>query len=88
MLPPLLALLLLALAVTIGLRGWALRHASALLIPAWAFAMVTSFIVAGVADDGDVGAFAGSAVVILALTLGLWRLGLWLRNRRTVPRSG
>ena len=50
--------------------------------------LTTSFVVAGVADDGDVGAFIGSAVVILALSLLLWKLGMWFALRRTDQRSG
>ena len=41
-----------------------------------------------VADDGDVGAFIGLAVVILALSLLLWKLGMWFALRRTDQRSG
>lgn len=88
MLPPILALLLLALGLTLGVQAWDLRRVLPVLVAAWVVAMVTSFIVAGVADDGDIGAFVGSAFVLLALALGLWRLGLWIGSRRTDPRSG
>ncbi len=88
MLPPVLTLLQLGLAVALGLWRWNLRRALPALVMAWAAVMTTSFVVAGVADDGDVGTFIGSAVVILALSLLLWKLGMWFALRRTDQRSG
>jgi O-antigen/teichoic acid export membrane protein len=86
MVPPFLTLLF-AQAVALGVRRWGLQRVLPTLVAAWLFAMITSFVVAGVADDDDVGAFVASAVVLLALGLALWRFGLWLGNRRTDPPS-
>ncbi len=73
----------LVLTVVLGVLGWELRRVLPALIGAWLFASIISFIVAGVADDGDIGAFVGSAVVLLVLAVLLWRLGVWLAGRRT-----
>ena len=86
MIPPILTLLLLAFAVLLGARVAELRSALPVLLMAWAVVMVVNFLVAGVADDDDVAAFLGSALIVLLLGVALWRLGAWVKQRRrTVP---
>lgn len=82
MIPPILTLLLLALAVLLGVRVAELRSALPVLLIAWVVVMVVNFVVAGVADDDDIGAFVGSALVVLSLCIALWRLGAWFKHRR------
>jgi len=56
------------------------------LLIAWVVVMLVNFVVAGVADDDDIGAFVGSALVVLLLCIVPWRLGAWFKHRRrTVP---
>lgn len=82
MIPPILTLLLLAFAVLLGVRVAELRSALPMLLIAWVVVMVANFVVAGVADDDDVGAFVGSAFIVLLLCIALWRLGAWFKHRR------
>lgn len=82
MVPPVLTLLLLVFAVLLGARMTELRSALPLLVIAWAVVMIVNFLVAGVADDDDIGAFVASAVVVLVVCVGLFRLGAWLKQRR------
>ncbi len=82
MIPPILTLLLLAFAVLVGVRVAELRSALPVLLMAWVVVMGVNFVVADVADDDDIGAFVGSAFVVLLLCVALWRLGAWLAHRR------
>ncbi len=82
MVPPILTLLLLAFALLLGFRMAEPRAALPALGVAWLVVMIVNFLVAGVADDDDVGAFVGSALVVLLLCIGLWRLGRRLEQRR------
>ncbi len=81
-LPPILTLLLLAFAVLRGVRVAGLRSVLPMLLIAWVVVMVVNFVVAGVADDDDIGAFVGSAFIVLLLCIALWRLGAWFNHRR------
>ncbi len=83
MLPPILTLVLLVFAVALGTRVRKPGGALPMLVVVWAVVMIVNFVVAGVADDGDVGAFVVSAGVVLILCAGLWRLGDWLAHRRS-----
>ncbi len=86
MIPPILTLLLLGFGVLLGVRLAELRSALPVLLIAWVVVTVVNFVVADVADDDDIGAFVGSAFVVLLLCLALWRLGAWLtQRRRAVP---
>ncbi len=80
MIPPILTLLLLAFAVLLGVRVGKLRSALPMLLIAWVVVMVVNFVVAGVADDDDIGAFVGSAFIVLLLCIALWRLGVWFKH--------
>ncbi len=82
MIPPILTLILLAFAVLLGVRVAELRSALPVLLIAWVVVMVVNFVVADVADDDDIGAFVGSAFVVLLLCVALWRLGAWFTHRR------
>ena len=86
MIPPLLTVLLLVFAVLLGVRVAELRSALPVLLVAWVVVIVVNFIVADVADDDDIGAFVGSAFVVLLLCVALWRLGARFKHRRrSVP---
>ncbi len=86
MIPPILTLILLAFAVLLGVRVAELRSALPVLLIAWVVVMVVNFVVADVADDDDIGAFVGSAFVVLLLCVALWRLGAWFAHcRGAVP---
>ncbi len=82
MLPPILTLIFLAFAVLLGVRVPELRSALPVLLIGWGVVMVVNFVVADVANDDDIGAFVGSAFVVLLLCVALWRLGAWFAHRR------
>ena len=82
MIPAVLTLLLLGFAAFLGVRVAGLRSALPALLIAWAVVMIVNFLVADVADDDDIGAFIGSAFVVLLLCVALWRLGAWFTHRR------
>ncbi len=86
MVPPILTLLLLLSAILLGTRVPSLLAALPLLVLAWALVMVVNFVVAGVADDGDVAAFVGSSLVVLLLCVGLWKVGERLGRGRRIAR--
>ena len=86
-LPPILTLLLLVFAFVLGVRVEQPRTALPALAVVWLSVMAANFVIAGVGDDDDVGAFILSAFVILLLAYGLWRLGRWLsRDGASRPR--
>ena len=80
--PPLLTLALLVGSVVFGARVSHWRAAVPVVVIAWGAVMLANFVVAGVGDDDDIGAFVASAFIILLLCVGLVRLGAWLGRRR------
>jgi hypothetical protein len=77
-----LTVLLLIAALVAGVRFGSVRRVAVPLTVLWAAVMVTNALTARVADDGDWGAFAGSAVVVIGLALGLAWIGARFAARR------